>query len=119
MRNFRELIVWQKSHSLALDIYKLSRNFPRDEVFGLTSQIKRAAASVPTNIAEGCGRSTDADFARFLHIAAGSACEVEYQLLLAHDLGFIEANEYSILNERINEIKKMLAGFTQRLKSNR
>ena len=75
--------------------------------------------SVPTNIAEGCGRNTDADFARFLHIAAGSACEVEYQLLLAHDLGFIQANEYSILNERINEIKKMRAGFTQRLKPNR
>jgi four helix bundle protein len=80
MKDFRTLAVWEKAHHFTLAIYRLSKTFPKEELFGLTSQIRRAAASIPTNIAEGCGRSTDPDFARFLQIAFGSACEVESDL---------------------------------------
>ena len=86
MQNFRNLEVWEKSHELTLKLYKSTTEFPREEIYGLTSQIRRACASIPTNIAEGSGRETAADFARFLQIAVGSASEVEYLILLAHDL---------------------------------
>jgi four helix bundle protein len=90
MKDFRNLQVWEKSHMLTLSIYDATRPFPREELFGLSSQIRRAAASIPTNIAEGCGRSSDPDFARFLQIAFGSACEVEYHLILARDLRYVD-----------------------------
>jgi four helix bundle protein len=86
MKDFRQLKVWAKSHELALSIYRVTNDFPREERYGLTSQIRRSTTSIPTNIAEGCGRNTDADFARFLQMAMGSANETEYQLLLSHDL---------------------------------
>jgi four helix bundle protein len=86
MQNFRNLKVWEKAHTLPLDVYQSSRSFPRDEIYSLTSQIRRASVSIGANIAEGSCRSGDADFARFLQMAAGSASEVEYHLLLAHDL---------------------------------
>jgi four helix bundle protein len=89
MKDFRQLKVWEKSHQLALAIYKATKEFPKEELYGLTSQIRRSSMSVPTNIAEGCGRNTDADFARFLQIAMGSASETGYQLILAHDLEFL------------------------------
>jgi four helix bundle protein len=89
MRDFRELKVWHKSHQLTLDIYTATRGFPREEVYGLTSQFRRSSASIPANIAEGCGRTGDAELARFMLIAMGSASELEYHLLLAHDLGFL------------------------------
>jgi four helix bundle protein len=87
MQDFRNLLVWQKSHELVLEIYRISRDFPREELFGLTSQMRRCAVSVPSNIAEGCGRGSDPDFARFLIIAMGSCSELEYQVLLSRDLG--------------------------------
>ena len=91
MKDFRNLKVWEKSHQLALAVYKATSTFPRHELYGLTSQIRRACASIPANIAEGCGRSGDAELARFLQIAMGSASELEYHLLLARDLGFLPA----------------------------
>ena len=87
MRGFRELKVWEKAHRLSLAIYKASSGFPKDELYGLTSQIRRSSVSIPTNIVEGCGRNGNAELARFLHIASGSASELEYHLLLARDLG--------------------------------
>src|SRR5688500_19694656 len=85
MKDFRQLKVWEKAHQVALAIYKATKEFPKEELYGLTSQIRRASMSIPTNISEGCGRNTDAEFARFLQIAMGSASETEYQLLLSHD----------------------------------
>ncbi len=86
MRSFRELNVWQKAHHFTLEVYRITQKFPDDERFGLVSQLRRAAASIPTNIAEGCGREGERELARFMTIAAGSASEAEYQLLLASDL---------------------------------
>jgi four helix bundle protein len=90
VKDFRKQKVWQKAHDLALEVYRVTEAFPKTELFGLTSQIRRAGVSIPANIAEGCGRDTDADFSRFLQIAMGSASELEYHLLLAHDLGFFK-----------------------------
>jgi len=108
MKDFRQLKVWEKSHQLALAVYKATKEFPKEELYGLTSQIRRASMSIPTNIAEGCGRNTDAEFARFLQIAMGSASETEYQLLLSHDLGFINKEQYDKLNLDVTEIKRMI-----------
>ena len=87
MRDFREMKVWREVHQLTLAIYKVTTDFPREEVYGLTSQIRRACATIPANIAEGCGRNSVVEFARFLHIAMGSASELDYHLMLARDLG--------------------------------
>lgn len=116
MKDFKSLNVWKKSHSYTLKIYKLSLIFPKDELYGLTSQIRRSASSIPTNIAEGCGRGSDADFSRFLQMAFGSASETEYLLLLVKDLNYISEDEYDILLQDITEIKKMLATFITKLK---
>ena len=83
MKDYRSLQVWQKSHELTLSVYEVTQSFPNDEKYGLTSQLRRSASSIPSNIAEGCGRGSDADFARCCQIAMGSACEVNYQLLLS------------------------------------
>ncbi len=115
MKDFRKLKVWEKAHRLVLSVYKLTRHFPADERFGLTLQIRRAATSVPTNIAEGCGRSSDRELARFLSIAAGSASEVEYQILLSGDLGYIEEDTYRDLLKQVIEIKRMLSVFLEKL----
>jgi four helix bundle protein len=117
MKDFRELTVWQRSHGLVLAIYRRTTGFPKHELYGLTSQIRRAAASIPANIAEGCGRGTDPDFARFLHMAFGSGCELEYHLLLAKDLGYVEEQDYLKLNGELVEIKRMLAALMKRVKS--
>ncbi len=101
MRDFRKQKVWAKSHRLTLKVYKIIATFPREELYGLTSQIRRACASIPTNIAERCGRETDLDFARFLQIAMGSATEVEYLFMLSNSLDFIENNLYNELNDEI------------------
>lgn len=108
-RNFRTLNVWEKSHQLTLDVYKSTSGFPREELFGLTSQIRRAAVSIPANIAEGCGRG-GGDFARFCRIAAGSASELQYHLLLVSDLGFLDALTYRRLEKQTTEVERMLAG---------
>ena len=116
MRDFRNLQVWEKAHSLTLSVYKATISFPKDELYGLTSQIRRSSASIPTNIAEGCGRNGDAELARFMSIGMGSASELEYQLLLAHDLNYLDRDTYTKLHERVTEVKRMLAGFIKTLK---
>ncbi len=116
MRDFRELRVWEKAHAFTLKIYKLSASFPEQERFGITAQVRRATASIPTNIAEGCGRESEKELARFMSIAAGSASEVEYQLLLASDLGYLDKDLYVQLNYDVNELKRMLNAFMQKLR---
>jgi four helix bundle protein len=116
MQDFRDLKVWQKAHEAVLQIYRATQSFPDTERYGLTSQIRRAAVSVPANIAEGSVRSSDADFARFLHIAIGSASEVDYYLLLARDLGYLPATSYETADQQLQEIKRMLNGLLARLK---
>ena len=117
MRDFRQLKVWEKAHHLTLQVYKITNFFPSDERFGLTGQLRRAAASVSTNIAEGCGRESERELARFMSIAAGSASEVEYQLLLAYDLNYLQDETYRELNQQVNEVKRMLNSFIQKLKA--
>jgi len=102
------LKVWQKSHQLVLALYQITASFPRAENYGLTAQIRRAAASIPSNLAEGCGRNGDAELARFCCIARGSASELEYQLLLSRDLKMIQPNDYEQLEQQTTEIKRML-----------
>ena len=119
MRDFRTLKVWEKAHQLALAVYKATQTFPKSETYGLTSQIRRAGASIPANIAEGCGRDTEAELARFMHIAQGSASELEYHLLLAHDLSFLQEPIYQDLHGKVTEIKRMLTAFTKKLKADR
>jgi four helix bundle protein len=115
MRPFRELVVWQKAHWLTLELYKITRAFPREEQYGLTSQVRRAAASICANIAEGCGRGTARDFARFIQMALGSASELEYHLVLAADLGFISPDVHSQLEASLVAVKRMLSGLVRRL----
>jgi four helix bundle protein len=117
MRDFKTLNVWLKAHQLTLDIYASTASFPRDEVYGLTSQIRRASSSIGANIAEGCGRDTPADFNRFLTMAMGSASELESHLLLARDLGYLPAAHLGGLVNKTVEVKKMLTGFMQHLKT--
>ena len=117
MKDFRELVVWQRAHGLAVVVYKATKSFPKEELYGLTSQMRRACVSIPANIVEGCGRGSDADFARFLHIAMGSACELEYHLLLAQELDFLERTDVDRLSGELAEIKKMLSAFIKKLKA--
>lgn len=117
MKDFRQLKVWEKSHQLALAIYNATKEFPKEELYGLTSQIRRASMSIPTNIAEGCGRNTDADFARFLQMAMGSASETEYQIILAHDLDFLSNDSYEKLHNEVEEVKRMLASLLKTLRA--
>lgn len=115
MRDFRDLLVWQKAHRLTLDEYRATKSFPTEERYGLTAQLRRSVASVPTNIAEGCGRDGERDFARFLSIAAGSASEVEYHLMLARDLEYLPTPMVDQLHGLVTEVKKMLAALHRKL----
>ena len=115
MRDFKTLNVWQHAHQLALDAYRATQDFPREERYGLTDQIRRASVSIPSNIAEGCGREGDAELRRFLYIAMGSASEVEYQLLLARDLGYLEEDAHASLEAALLSTKRMLNSFIQKL----
>ena len=115
MKDFKDLQVWQKAHSLTLEIYERTTHFPDHERFGLTSQLRRSASSVPANLAEGCGRGSDADFRRFLYVAMGSASETEYHVLLAHDLGYLAATTHKQLTNNIQEVKRMLTAFIAKL----
>ena len=117
MKDFRLLKVWEKSHYISLEVYKLTKNYPKEELFNITSQLRRAITSVPTNLAEGCGRGSDKDFKRFVQIAMGSASESEYLLLLSKDLGYISNKEFDKLLNGIQEIKKMLSSLISKLKS--
>ena len=117
MSDYKNLSVWTKAHELVLAVYKVTYDFPKDEIYGLTSQVRRAAVSIPANIAEGSGRGGDREFAQFLRISRGSATELEYHLRLAHDLGFLEASLYHQLNHDVTEIQRMISGLIQHLKS--
>jgi four helix bundle protein len=118
MQDFRDLKVWQKAHELTLDVYRRTAPFPKEELYGLTSQLRRACASTAANIVEGRSRGSDADFARFLQIASGSAAEAEYHLLLARDLGHLSPQDYDALFERSSEVRKMLSNLILKLKAN-
>jgi four helix bundle protein len=111
MKNFRELQVWHKAHRLALEVYKAFATFPKEETYGLSSQIRRAAASIATNIAEGCGRGSKNKLKQFLQISMGSASEVEYQILLSHELGYMDSTAYGKLDSGIQEVKNMLSSY--------
>jgi four helix bundle protein len=115
MGNYRDLKVWEKAHHLTLAVYAATRAFPCEELYGLTSQIRRAASSVPANIAEGKGRFGNAEFSRFLQIALGSACELDYHLLLARDLTYLTADVQQRLERDLEEIRAMLVGLIQKL----
>ena len=117
MKDFRKLMVWEKSHFLALEIYMITAAFPKSEMYNLTSQIRRSATSIPSNIAEGCGRETDAELARFFNISMGSASELEYQLLIARDLHYLSEDEYQAHWSKVTEVKRMLTAFIQKLKA--
>jgi four helix bundle protein len=116
MQDYRTLIGWQKAHDLAKQVYQIPTGFPAQEMYGLTSQLRRAALSIPTNIAEGSARGSSADFARFIQIALGSAAETEYLLLLAFELGYFKHSNYEEICASIEEIKKILSGFLKKLK---
>src|SRR6476660_9020743 len=111
MRNHRDLHVWSKAYSLSLELYRLSRSFPKEELYGLTSQLRRAAVSIGANLAEGCGRRTNAEMARFVRIAMGSASELDYHLLLSRDLGFMAGDEFTSASAKLIEVRKMLTSF--------
>ena len=115
MRNFRDLKVWQKAYALTLATYRATKTFPSEERFGLTSQLRRSSASIPANIAEGCGRSGEAELAGFFNIAMGSASELECHLMLARDLTFLKFDEYEHLANGVTEVKRMLKSFIQKL----
>ena len=108
MQNFRKLKVWEKSHQLVLAVYMETQNFPREEKFGITSQLRRAASSVPANIAEGCGRAGGDDTTRFFQIALGSACETDYFLLLSKDLNYIDKERFEQMTNQSEEVQRML-----------
>ena len=116
-RDFRSIKAWERAHRLTLEVYRATSGFPIDERFGLVSQIRRACSSIPTNIAEGCGRSTETELARFIDIATGSASEVEYQLLLARDLGYLPEEKHTTLTNETVEIRKMLLAFNKKIRS--
>jgi len=117
MKDFRQLKVWEKSHLLALAINKATKEFPKEELYRLTSQIRRASISISTNIAEGYGRNTDKEFARFLQIAMGSASETEHQLILARDLEFLSKDSYEKLHNDVEEVKRMPASLLKTLRA--
>jgi len=109
--------VWQKAHLLAFAVYKTTMNFPKEELYGLTSQIRRACISIPANIAEGCGKDGDNEFGRFLQIAQGSASELDYHLLLSRELNFLTENDYDALSRQVEEVRRMLTTLTKRVRS--
>jgi four helix bundle protein len=119
VKDFRELKVWQKAHQLTLAVYQLTASFPREELYGLSSQLRRAGSSIAANLAEGCGRNGDAELARFCSMAMGSASELEYHLLLARDLNLIPPQDYEELHQQTTELKRMLTAFMQKLNAER
>ena len=116
MRNYEDLQVWQKAHILTLEIYKTTRCFPVDERFGLTSQIRRSCSSIGANLAEGCGRRSDNELARFVQIAMGSGAELSYHLRLSRDLGLLSKQSFDSLRSDLSEVMRMLSSLSQRLK---
>jgi len=116
MRNYKDLRVWVEAHQLTLAVYKATNAFPKEERFGLTSQIRRASASIPANLAEGCGRRSDGEMARYVQIAMGSGAELSYHLLLARDLGFENIELYTELNEHLERVMRMLSALSAKVR---
>jgi four helix bundle protein len=116
VRDYRKLQAWEKAHQLALTIYRHTRRFPREEQYGLVAQMRRAAASVPANLAEGCGRGGQTELARFMVIAQGSTMELDYHVLLSADLGYLNSEDASDLSARIDEVNRMLTTYIARLR---
>lgn len=115
MRDYQQLAFWQRSHRLTLNIYKATKTFPKEEIYGLTSQMRRSSSSIPTNIAEGCGRLSNAELKRFLIIASGSASELHYQLILSKDLGYLSENLFKELITETIQIRKMIYSYCEKL----
>ena len=115
LKSYKDLKVWQRSYQLCLEIYKLTKGFPDEEKYGLTSQLRRAAVSVPSNISEGYGRKTTPEYIQFLYIAYGSICEIETQILLSGDLNYISTGKLEMLNEGIKEVERMLKALIKSL----
>ncbi len=115
LKNYKELKVWQRPYQLCLEIYKITKRFPNEGKYGLISQIRRAAVSVPSNIAEGYGRKTTPEYIRFLYIAYGSNCEMETQILLSRDLGYIKTGKLEIIKEKVREVERMLKALIKSL----
>ena len=115
MRDFQDLAIWQRSHLLTLRIYSITKEFPKDKMFGLTSQMRRSSSSIPTNIAEGCGRNSNSELNRFFVIAAGSTSELQYQSLLSKDLGYMMESVFKELYDEIIQIRKMIYSYCDKL----
>lgn len=115
MRNFQQLEIWQRSHKLTLNIYRLTQSFPKEEFYGLTLQMRRSSSSVPTNIAEGCGRDSNPELKRFLIISAGSLSELQYQVILSRDLNYLPEQLFKELCDEIIQIKKMIYRYSDKL----
>jgi four helix bundle protein len=113
VKNYKELVVWRKAHEMTLDVYGATRQFPKEELYGLTSQLRRSAASIGANIAEGSGRRSEKEICRFLQIARGSASEAEYHILLAHDLQLLRDEEFRQLTRKADELQRMLTALIQ------
>jgi four helix bundle protein len=119
VKDYHTLEVWSRSHQLTLVIYAATKSFPKEEMFGLTSQMRRAASSIPANIAEGCGRDSDAELKRFLDIAHGSASELAYFVLLAKELGYLSPEKFPAISDELSQIKRMIGAFARKLKADR
>jgi len=119
MKDFRDLRVWEESHKLTLEIYRITTDFPKYELYGLTSQIRRCSASIGANIAEGCGKRGNNEFQRYLQIASGSASELDYHLLLSRDLGFLQESQYWNLEKSLTKLRKMITSLLQKVESER
>jgi len=116
VKDFHKLKVWERSHKLTLSIYLATQNFPRDELYGLTNQMRRSSSSIPTNIAEGCGRDSQAELTRFFQMAMGSSSELEYQLILAHDLHYMDEKAFLELSSELGEVRRMLNALIKKVK---
>lgn len=117
LKSYKELNVWKKSYTLCLRLYKVTKSFPKDEIYGLTSQIRRSAVSIPSNIAEGYGRKTTLEYLRFLYIAYGSVCELETQVMISGDLGYLEKGRLGELRGEIGDVERMLKALIRSLES--
>jgi len=115
VKDFKDLRVWEKAHSMTIGVYKATKEFPREELFGITSQMRRAASSIGANTAEGTGRRSDGELTRYLHIARGSAAELEYHLLLARDLDLLSTARFDLLRRQVDEVQRMLTSLIQQV----
>lgn len=116
MRDYRKYEIWKKSHQLALDVYRVTKSFPKEEMYGITSQLRRCSLSIPTNIVEGSGRNSQKEFAHFINIASGSAAETEYLIRFSFDVKYLNENDFNKINEELTSIRKMLNAFHQKIK---